>query len=116
MSKSVEYLFYANEFQGEALPETIFYRYEIKARYFIDSITFGRTHNKELSNEVKLAICAVAEKLRKLDVEGGIKSSETVGKKSISYHIGNIESVESILYKEAYIYLANTRLLYRGVD
>lgn len=116
MHESVEYLFYKEEFQGELLPEALFNKYEVKARYFINQISFGRISMIPFTKEIKFSICAVAEKMRVFDLEGGIKSSESIGKKSINYYIERKTSREGILYKEAYIYLAGTGLLYRGVN
>ena len=51
----------------------------------------------------------------KIERDGGIKSSESVGNHSVTYKTNGNSREEKILYKIAKTYLVHTGLLYRGV-
>lgn len=112
----VDYKYY-KEFSGtKALPEDSFNTYLEPSEAYIDLITFNRV--KELitvPEEVKKATCAVINTQSKLDVDGGIKTSESVGNVSVSYQVSSNASSSKKLYNSAKLYLAYTGLLYRGV-
>lgn len=116
----VDYNFYTDDYKGTLIPESAFDNLELKASYFIDSITFNRiVGSGEISGDVAFAICAVAEVINKITANGGIKSSETIGNHSITY-LNNSSSngtlsENKMMYDAAYPYLVNTGLLYRGV-
>ena len=98
MDKYVDYKFYSEVFGGK-LSSKDFSLYEFKARKFIDTITFNRINE---------------DKLKKYDDEISFKSSESVGKHSVSYSEELVKNFKENLYKEISIYLPND-LLYRGV-
>ena len=61
-SPYVDYEYYAKAFLGTAIPEPSFPALEKKAEAFLHRITFGRVKRlPEIPNEVKDAICAMAE-------------------------------------------------------
>ena len=115
-----DYEFYKDEYKGTLIPESAFNNLELKASYFIDSITFNRiVESGKLSEEVSYAVCSVAEVIKKIEDDGGIKSSETIGNHSVTYQNNNSSngtlSENKLKYEAAYPYLVNTGLLYRGV-
>ena len=112
MNRYVDYTFYKEVFEGNFTLKD-FNLYEYKARKFIDKITFNRINESNLTEDVKIAVCILLEKIKSLEIEG-IKTSETVGKHSVSFFVPQSSSIEKILYKEAVTYLPSN-LLYRGV-
>ncbi|WP_338557926.1 hypothetical protein QJR60_09910 [Paraclostridium sordellii] len=113
MDKHVDYKFYSEVFGGK-LSSKDFSLYEFKARKFIDTITFNRINKNNLNDDIKMAICISLDKLKKYDDEISFKSSESVGKHSVSYSEELVKNFKENLYKEISIYLPND-LLYRGV-
>lgn len=114
MDKYVDYNFYTKVFGGKLSTED-FSLYEIKARKFIDKITFNRINSDNLNDDIKFCVCIIAEKIKDIEDNGGIKTSETVGKHSVSFLVSQNLCAENILYKEATKYLS-TNLLYRGME
>lgn len=113
MAAVVDYEYYLTSYGGVEMPPLKFYALELRARKYIDTITFNRIdYAKEVIEEVKLAICAVIDVLIKYD--GKIIVSEKTGDNSITYVTPNT-SKEKEIYKEVKVYLADTGLLYRGV-
>ncbi|MFR3498673.1 MAG: hypothetical protein ACLTT7_06585 [Paraclostridium bifermentans] len=113
MNKYVDYEFYQEVFGGKLSSED-FSLYEFKARKFIDTITFNRINGSNLNDDIKMAACITLEKLKKYDDEVSFKSSESVGKRSVSYSESLVEKFKENLYAEISIYLPKD-LLYRGV-
>ncbi|OSB07968.1 hypothetical protein B2H97_15985 [Paraclostridium bifermentans] len=113
MSKYIDYKFYQEVFGGKLSSED-FSLYEFKARKFIDTITFNRINESNLNDDIKIAACITLEKLKKYDDEVSFKSSESVGKRSVSYSESLVEKFKENLYAEISIYLPKD-LLYRGV-
>lgn len=113
MSKYIDYKFYQEVFGGKLSSED-FSLYEFKARKFIDTITFNRINESNLNDDIKMATCITLEKLKKYDDEVSFKSSESVGKHSVSYSESLVEKFKENLYAEISIYLPKD-LLYRGV-
>ncbi|MFL1471488.1 head-tail connector protein [Paraclostridium bifermentans] len=113
MSKYIDYKFYQEVFGGKLSSED-FSLYEFKARKFIDTITFNRINESNLNDSIKMATCITLEKLKKYDDEVSFKSSESVGKRSVSYSESLVEKFKENLYAEISIYLPKD-LLYRGV-
>ena len=114
----VDYEFYRDNYKGTLIPESSFDNLELKASYFIDSITFNRiVKSGEISEEVAFAVCSVAETINKIN--DGNKLSETIGDYSVTYQNNNSSnsavSENKKMYDAAYPYLINTGLLYRGV-
>lgn len=113
MNKYIDYKFYQEVFGGKLSSED-FSLYEFKARKFIDTITFNRINESNLTDDIKMAACITLEKLKKYDEEVSFKSSESVGKRSVSYSESLVEKFKENLYAEISIYLPKD-LLYRGV-
>ncbi|CEN87353.1 hypothetical protein [Paraclostridium sordellii] len=113
MDKYIDYKFYSEVFGGK-LSSKDFSLYEFKARKFIDTITFNRINENNLNDDIKMAICISLDKFKKYDDEISFKSSESVGKHSVSYSEELVKNFKENLYKEISIYLPND-LLYRGV-
>lgn len=112
MSKYIDYKFYQEVFGGKLSSED-FSLYEFKSRKFIDTITFNRINESNLNDDIKMAVCITLEKLKKYDDEVSFKSSESVGKRSVSYSESLVEKFKENLYAEISIYLPKD-LLYRG--
>lgn len=113
MNKYIDYKFYQEVFGGN-LSSKDFSLYEFKSRKFIDTITFNRINESNLNDDIKMATCITLEKLKKYDDEVSFKSSESVGKRSVSYSESLVEKFKENLYAEISIYLPKD-LLYRGV-
>lgn len=113
----VDYDYYQNVYKGTSVPLQSFNLLSIQASAFINLITSNRIDKKELvSDDVKLATCSVIDSKYKVNKDGGIKVAETVGKHSVTFGSKNSDvTEESKHYKAAYIFLAHTGLLYRGV-
>ncbi len=111
-----DYTFYKDTFGG-SMPESIFNSFLNRASAYIDLITFNRLKGKSnISEEVKMATCAVIEEEYKLDkTNGKVISSEHVGNYSAVYVTSTRkDNPYRLKYNAAKIYLANTGLLYSG--
>lgn len=109
----VDYNYYIKTYGGVEMPPMKFYALEIRARKYIDSMTFNRIdYSKGVMEEVKLAICAVVSVINKHDSKQIV--SEKTGDNSVTYVTSNI-SKEKEMYKEVKMYLADTGLLFRGI-
>lgn len=104
-----DYSWYKEVYKGTELREDEFSSLALKASKYLDKITFGRIDDAD--DNVKLAMCAVAEEMLKVGIASHI-ASETNDGYSISYkNTGERES----LYKTAGLFLP-PELLYRGVE
>lgn len=113
----LDYLYYKASFGGSTIPETSFLSYERKARVFMDYITFNRLNQDEtlIDDIVKECLCEIMECNYKIENDGGIKQSESVGSHSVSFVVNPNTTEYSKYYKIARMYLGHTGLLYRGV-
>ena len=118
-----DYAFYKNEYFGNAISENDFSRLALRASSFLDYYTMGKAKNHVDLLDVKMACCAVAEKILVLEASekraassGGALQSETVGSYSVSYQNGAdvSKTAKSEMVAAARQYLAHTGLLYRG--
>ena len=118
-----DYAFYRNEYFGNAISENDFSRLALRASNFIDYYTMGKAKNHADLLEVKMACCAVAEKILILEASekrassaSGALQSETVGSYSVSYQNGEdvTRNAKSEMVAAARQHLACTGLLYRG--
>ncbi|MCO7121919.1 hypothetical protein NIA71_08140 [Ihubacter massiliensis] len=107
-----DYGFYKDRYLGQIITEPAFSALSLKASYFIDMVTFHRIDHESVTDDVKMAVCAAAEVILKHEESSG-KSSESVGKLSITYDTRKTE--EKKMYAAIQPYLAHTGLLYRGV-
>lgn len=112
----VDYNYYKEFSKDKALPEDSFNNYVEEASAYIDLFTFNRVREfSTVPEEVKKATCAVINTKYKLDADGGVKTSESVGNVSVSYAVSSNTSSDKKLYNSAKLYLAYTGLLYKGV-
>lgn len=111
MEAYADYTFYKKDYKGASIPESAFDRLALEASFFIDYITLDRIEEPVI-DKVKLATCAVAEVIKQHEKNDG-KSSETVGKHSVTYNTKG--TVDRRKISAATVYLANTGLLYRGL-
>lgn len=130
MQKYIDYNFYIEKYRGN-MSATDFYKYGLRAYEEVQQKTFFRPLDS-YENEVKKAVCGIADILLYIDnckskktnlIEGkNIKSENVGGKYSVTYdtatsndftiEISNQkEEIKSILRQ----YLLHTGLLYRGV-
>lgn len=114
---SVDYAFYTEVFHGR-LSKTEFIRQAVYASAYLDDVTMGRASggmDEELTERVKLALCAVADASSKNEEIGDI-ASETNDGVSVTYRsTGGETSKAARLYDAAAGFLGGTGLLYRGV-
>lgn len=135
MVEFADYQYYMEKFHGSAIPETAFPNVSLKASIYVKYITFGRvtdsyeTDYPQYADDIKTAVCAVAEVMYKEQMaaestgntDGREKKSETVGNVSVSYVTEGKEgelhekTMERKQYAAAYPYLIHTGLMYRGV-
>lgn len=114
MNITVDYGFYKDSYGGNVIPSLqLFHRLSIKSVNFINKITFNRVTVDNLSDNIKFAVCAVADEMYKIEKTGGIKSVESVGNHSVSYKVDDLTE-ETKYLKTAKIYIPQ-ELLYRGV-
>lgn len=130
--------FYTNEYYGQAVSETAFFRLAIRASSYLDYYTQGRAAKHPDLIELKMACCALAEQYQIIDQaqalatknlasamesDGGEVQSETVGSWSKSYRSGGdsagaaasvAANAQASLAAVARQYLFGTGLLYRG--
>lgn len=117
MAAYADYQYYTQEFGGTAIPEEEFPALAIRASREIDLITMGKIAGTDWADDpaVKNAVCAAAEVIRTDDARQaavGFKSSETVGRVSVSYQ--ESAPLDTQIYGAAKAYLFPTGLLYRG--
>lgn len=117
MTSFVDYSYYKETYGGTSVPSNSFKSLSLRASYFINNLTQGRAKKLEiLTDEIKMATCSVIDKMYKVEADGGVKTSETVGNHSVSYATANTDIEENkMYYKAAVTFLADTGLLYRGV-
>lgn len=114
-SPYVDYEYYKESFVGSKISKTAFPKYEARAEAHLHRITFGRVKSLlEIPDEVKKAICAMAEINYQEDKKTlGIRS-ENIDGYSVSYGDFTSETKNAELYSAAKDYLSDTGLLYRG--
>jgi hypothetical protein len=117
MTYYADYAYYASTYKGAVIDTASFDLYARKATQEIKKYTFNRVDEANISDDVKMCCCEVAEALFKSDQEDtkGV-ASEKVGEYSVSYVSPEAKekllsvSIRSIIYN----WLAMTGLLYRG--
>lgn len=114
-SPYVDYEYYAKAFLGTAIPESSFPALEKKTEAFLHRITFGRVKRlPEIPDEVKDAICAMAEYSYQENKKTPGVRSENIDGYSVSYNDSTDSSRSADLYGVAETYLSTTGLLHRG--
>ena len=115
--RTVEYSFYAGEYQGTLTAEQFSHQLMPAAAY-VDDLTMGRADSDELTPgellRVKLAICATADAMHQAPTHGDVLSESNDGI-SVHYESGGSGVREKQIRDAAVLYLAQTNLLYRGV-
>lgn len=119
----VDYSYYTTEYGGVAIPEDRFKFVLKKAIYLLSYYTLGRVESVEdddsvLASKIKDCLCEMCDKLyaysQDNNIVGGIKTSETVGKWSVSFDSSTLpKSIEQSVYKTVDTYLGNTYLCCR---
>lgn len=112
------YEYYATEYLGNELDNEEFLRYAKRASAEIDYVTFGRLKEKtEIPNEVKDAVCAVAEQMKASNTAATVSSSGVASESndgySVSYREVSSASLRNEYQSKIRLYLANTGLLSR---
>ena len=120
----VDYNYYKSEagYRGTKLTEDQFAHNLKKAQAFLDRLTFRRIEiwnlsESEIPDYIKDAVCALAEQIQAFadsGDNGALKSSESVGKQSVSYQYASGATQETILAECALNYLHGTKFAYRG--
>ena len=113
-----EFEFYESQFYGNLIPQEQWNKYSHRAKTKVDFLTFGRTIKMDpLTPEVNSCICAIAEYLFNDDmINNGSISSESTDGHSVTYVQKTNVQKESDLKLIAMEYLANTGLMYPGVN
>ena len=107
--------YYSNDFLGFLIPAAQFGYYAARASEYLDNLTLDQIPSP-VPEAVRLACCSVAEVCYRLDTGGRI-SAEKAGDYSVSYEKAGTEgSRREQLRQAAMVYLADTGLVYRGVQ
>jgi hypothetical protein len=121
MAAYVDYDYYTDTYLGSAIAEAAFDALALRASATIDRLTFDRAaevidadDDADTIDLIQMATCAVAEELQTQASETGIVQSETVGRHSVTYVQGSVQSLKKRQSEAAALYLAGTGLLYRG--
>ena len=121
MTSTCDYAFYTGTFHGNAITQPDFLRLATRAGEVIDQLTFSRIEavltadtDTATIDLIKMASCAVAEEIQKLEQSGGPVSAESVGNYSVSYLSRLSEDARYL--KAARRYLWNTGLMYAGFN
>lgn len=114
-SPYVDYEYYSTVFSGSKIPKASFEFHERKAEAFLHRITFDRVKRlPEIPDEVKDAICAMAEySFQDSKKTPGVRS-ENIDGYSVSYGDSTEKTLRAGMYAEAKNYLDNTGLLFKG--
>lgn len=119
-----DFAFYSGSYGGSLISENEFTALERQASLHVDLLTFNRLKNGwAVTNDVKMAVCAVAEAIKKYEsvqaqaiTVAGIKSENNDGY-SVSYQdSADIKAtLQSVMTDAAYPYLIYTGLMDRAV-
>lgn len=108
-----DFVYYRSDFGGKTISsESDFNSVIGKASAYIDRITFGRAKEKSDSEEVKKAVCAVAEVMCQNNSHYGISSENNDGY-SVTYLNNSTKELRD-QKRAAYLFLSDD-LIYRGV-
>lgn len=122
MTTYANFAYYTSTYLGDVIAEADFPRLALRASAFIDRVTFNTagpvvTAGTDLTkiDLIKMATCAVAEKIKSLNESGGVVQSERAGDWSVVYQHGSEKvSERSVLKQAAAEYLWDTGLMYGG--
>lgn len=115
----IDYDFYKNTYKGSA-SDAEFETVILKSCAYVRRITFGRADDDPISEDVKLATCAVCdvfndEKKQRADHNGMSIASESTDGYSVHYSQEN-KSANQKAYESAELYLSGTDMLCLEVD
>jgi len=109
----LDYTYYAEDFGGYAIDEAKFNNLVGKAWAFINYITFGAISEEDMaSDDVKNAVCAVAEEFALCTSNCGIVSEQNDGY-AVTYT--PTSDVHNAMYATAAMYLPS-QMMYQGVE
>lgn len=109
-----DFEYYKTEFCGAVITtKEAFDTLEVKARAYVDKLTFDRAKDHTEDEGVKKAVCACCEVYRQYSGHEGISSEDNDGYR-VTY-LSNSRLRENNLYRSAVLYLP-TGLMYRGWD
>ncbi|MBP0990261.1 MAG: hypothetical protein J5874_03685 [Oscillospiraceae bacterium] len=110
-----DYFFYSYTFGGSAIPSDSFPEFEKRAEEYISAITFGKIDFLNPTDQIKKAICAVADTIYSNNNGGGL-TYEKSGDISVGYArgISNTAPPSRALRNTAMQYLADSGILFRG--
>jgi hypothetical protein len=111
----VGYGYYFNDFckgQNSVLSAEKFEVYKSRAARFLTGICI-EDDAKDFEEEMRDAVCAIAEKLFEMNMQGNIKN-ENIDGYSVTYT--ETEKAEAELLKVATLYLGKSGMLYAGVE
>lgn len=108
-----DYTFYTEVYGGSTLSEESFAAAVVKSDSILLDLTFGRAAEHPETPALKLAACALAERLAVLPPTG--VRSQSVGSHSVTYAEGSETASTGELYGLAERYLLPTGLCYRGI-
>lgn len=106
------YEFYKTDYGGSAIAETSFLLYGNRATAYLKSI-ISRVPEPP-TQELKMAMCAVADEMLKDDAEHGGIQSESVGSWSRSYK-RDLRSTQRKYFDAATLFLSSTCLVGRWI-
>lgn len=126
-----DYAYYADNYSGTLVDESSFPGLAVKASAYLDYYTMGKSKTSPELASLKMACCAIVDKLFEIDkvsaliaesvsvAVSGRKKSESVGAYSVTYQTTEeLKSIERILRGElpgiVRLYLTGSGLLYRG--
>lgn len=116
--KTVAYSFYTDTYHGE-LAQADFDKHSWTAAAVLDDLTMGRSAGTLTENEAlrcDLALCAMIDAADLHDQVGGVTEQKNDGV-SVSYSPAEAGRSKTQRIRDAALpYLAQTNLLYRGVD
>jgi hypothetical protein len=117
MTNYADYTYYTGTFKGAVIDTASFDSLARKATQEIRRYTFNRVIDTEISDDVKMCCCELADLFFKADQEDtkGL-ASEKVGEYSVSYVSPEAKEklLNSSIISIIYNWLSMTGLLYRG--
>jgi hypothetical protein len=116
-----DFTYYQDTYLGDAIAEGVFPKLALRASAAIDRMTFNRAATQtdlDVIDRIKMATCAVAEEIQKIDSDGGVDAiqSENIGGNSVTYAAGaaKLRTNQQRQAEAAGLYLGSTGLLYPG--
>lgn len=109
-----DFLYYIEVYHGRQITTANeFDSLEVKARAYIDRVTYGRAQAVCDTDAVKKAVCAACEVYHRYEAGEGISSENNDGY-SVTYKF-SLRQMSNSLRRAAALYLP-AELLYQGVD